>query len=411
MAVPPALPAPRRVLLRGGGVYTRPGSAPPRCSSSTVGSRGSARTRQPTYTSTSADTVVELRRPAGHARLRRRPRTPGLDRVRACSRSTSARRVSRRRGPEPAGSASRRVTPRRVLFAYGWDESRWPEGRPFTAAELDRAVGGRVAYVAAGRLPLGRRLVRAARRTTPASPPATAGGATAWSRATPTTPPGRSPMRSGRPTTASARSGTALAACREPGRHVGARAQRPPHRPVRRLRDAARDRGRARRCPRSCPTGARSSAVRARRWPARGAAGFAGDLCVDGAVGSRTACHARAVRRRPRPAAISTSTATRSPSTSSSAPSAASRPASTSSVTGRWPRPSPASRRPPTSSAPTRSCRPGTGSSTSRCRPPRRSRRSPSSASWPACSRPSTPRGAAPASSTSDGSASPAPGR
>jgi predicted amidohydrolase YtcJ len=35
-----------------------------------------------------------------------------------------------------------------VLFAFGWDESTWPDQRVFTAAELDRAVGGRVAYVA-----------------------------------------------------------------------------------------------------------------------------------------------------------------------------------------------------------------------------------------------------------------------
>ena len=35
-----------------------------------------------------------------------------------------------------------------VLFAHGWDETRWPEGRPFTQAELDRAVGGAVAYAA-----------------------------------------------------------------------------------------------------------------------------------------------------------------------------------------------------------------------------------------------------------------------
>ena len=34
-----------------------------------------------------------------------------------------------------------------VLLAHGWDESRWPEARPFTGAELDRAVGHRVAYV------------------------------------------------------------------------------------------------------------------------------------------------------------------------------------------------------------------------------------------------------------------------
>ncbi|MBA2560362.1 MAG: amidohydrolase family protein [Propionibacteriales bacterium] len=35
-----------------------------------------------------------------------------------------------------------------VLFAHGWDETRWVEGRPPTLAELDRAVGGRVAYLA-----------------------------------------------------------------------------------------------------------------------------------------------------------------------------------------------------------------------------------------------------------------------
>ncbi|MBA3234174.1 MAG: amidohydrolase family protein [Propionibacteriales bacterium] len=35
-----------------------------------------------------------------------------------------------------------------VLFAYGWDESLWPEGRAFTIDELDAAVGHTVAYVA-----------------------------------------------------------------------------------------------------------------------------------------------------------------------------------------------------------------------------------------------------------------------
>ncbi|MGI8700473.1 MAG: amidohydrolase [Nocardioidaceae bacterium] len=34
----------------------------------------------------------------------------------------------------------------RVVVAHGWDESRWPEDRAFTGSELDRAVGGRVAY-------------------------------------------------------------------------------------------------------------------------------------------------------------------------------------------------------------------------------------------------------------------------
>jgi predicted amidohydrolase YtcJ len=35
-----------------------------------------------------------------------------------------------------------------VLLGFGWDETRWPESRPFTRAEVDRAVGGRVAYLA-----------------------------------------------------------------------------------------------------------------------------------------------------------------------------------------------------------------------------------------------------------------------
>ncbi len=34
-----------------------------------------------------------------------------------------------------------------VLFAHGWDETGWPEERPFTGSELDRAVGSRIAYV------------------------------------------------------------------------------------------------------------------------------------------------------------------------------------------------------------------------------------------------------------------------
>jgi predicted amidohydrolase YtcJ len=34
-----------------------------------------------------------------------------------------------------------------VLLGFGWDESTWPEGRPPTGAEVDRAVGDRVAYL------------------------------------------------------------------------------------------------------------------------------------------------------------------------------------------------------------------------------------------------------------------------
>ncbi|MGI8994089.1 MAG: amidohydrolase [Nocardioidaceae bacterium] len=35
----------------------------------------------------------------------------------------------------------------RVLYAYGWDETKWSEGRPMTMAEVDRAVGRAVAYI------------------------------------------------------------------------------------------------------------------------------------------------------------------------------------------------------------------------------------------------------------------------
>jgi predicted amidohydrolase YtcJ len=34
-----------------------------------------------------------------------------------------------------------------LLQAFGWDETRWPEGRAFTRAEVDRAVGDRPAYL------------------------------------------------------------------------------------------------------------------------------------------------------------------------------------------------------------------------------------------------------------------------
>src|SRR3954451_7090796 len=33
------------------------------------------------------------------------------------------------------------------VLGYGWDETRWPENRPPTAAELDRASGGREVYL------------------------------------------------------------------------------------------------------------------------------------------------------------------------------------------------------------------------------------------------------------------------
>jgi hypothetical protein len=38
--------------------------------------------------------------------------------------------------------------PGRLLLGFGWDDTRWPEGRRFSRAELDRAVGDRPAYLA-----------------------------------------------------------------------------------------------------------------------------------------------------------------------------------------------------------------------------------------------------------------------
>jgi len=35
-----------------------------------------------------------------------------------------------------------------VLFAQGWDETTWPERRPLSISEIDRAVGDKVAYIA-----------------------------------------------------------------------------------------------------------------------------------------------------------------------------------------------------------------------------------------------------------------------
>ena len=35
-----------------------------------------------------------------------------------------------------------------VVYAHGWDESRWPEARTITMADIDRVVGARVAYAA-----------------------------------------------------------------------------------------------------------------------------------------------------------------------------------------------------------------------------------------------------------------------
>lgn len=44
-------------------------------------------------------------------------------------------------------AATSRSHPGPLVYAHGWDETQWPEGRPPTMAEVDRAVGDRLAYV------------------------------------------------------------------------------------------------------------------------------------------------------------------------------------------------------------------------------------------------------------------------
>src|SRR5918994_4866251 len=61
----------------------------------------------------------------------------GLDLTRAASLADCLARV------EEAGRASRG----RVVLGHGWDESGWPEGRPPTRQELDRASYGGVVYL------------------------------------------------------------------------------------------------------------------------------------------------------------------------------------------------------------------------------------------------------------------------
>lgn len=45
-------------------------------------------------------------------------------------------------------AAHARATAFPVVLGYGWDETTWPEDRPFTRAEIDRAVGGKAAFLA-----------------------------------------------------------------------------------------------------------------------------------------------------------------------------------------------------------------------------------------------------------------------
>ena len=288
----------------------------------------------------------------------------GLDLTGAPSLAAPARR---------GGRARRRLARTSgVLVGQGWDETGWPEGRPPTGAELERAAPGRRCY-----------LTRVDSHSSVVSPGAGRAGAR------PRRPRGlerRRPRRARRPPRRPPRAGEPDRARRPAGRRprrLPRDGRAGPHRrstrtPPRTSAPSTRSRPCAARPPRpGCApssTGASSNAVdTARRL---GVAGLAGDLIADGAFGSRTAAlaapyadraghlRARLRRRRPGPRPRRRLHPRRAP--------------------GRLPLHRrrrargdrrPASTPPRRSSAPRRWCAPGTGSSTSRCRRPRPSPR------------------------------------
>ncbi|WP_033821384.1 amidohydrolase [Kitasatospora sp. MBT63] len=62
----------------------------------------------------------------------------GLDLTGCPTLAEALERIARFAADAPAGG---------VLIGHGWDESGWPEGRPPTQAELDRAAGGAALYL------------------------------------------------------------------------------------------------------------------------------------------------------------------------------------------------------------------------------------------------------------------------
>ncbi len=62
----------------------------------------------------------------------------GLDLSSASSLADCLRRV---------GAAAQALGPRDLVWGHGWDETRWPENRPATRSEIDAAVGARPTYL------------------------------------------------------------------------------------------------------------------------------------------------------------------------------------------------------------------------------------------------------------------------
>ena len=152
---PPALPAPeepavRTVLLRGGDVYS---PADPFATAllvqdgqvAWVGSDGAAESY-----ARDADLVVELEgalvTPAfvdAHVQATSTGLAlTGLDLTGCPDMAEALRRITAFVRAQPAAARERGV-----LMGHGWDETGWPEGRPPTLAEFDRACEGAAVYL------------------------------------------------------------------------------------------------------------------------------------------------------------------------------------------------------------------------------------------------------------------------
>ena len=177
--------------LRNGRVAQRPRGRrrPPRSRSRAAGSSSSATEDRAEAWAGGADDVVDLDGALvtpGFVDATCTPSAPA-------SRSTGLDLTGAPSLPRPArrgGRARRRARRTRgVLVGQGWDETGWPDARPPTGAELERAAPGRRCYLT--RVD-GHSAVVSPRRWPPLVPGArrtsTAGATTGASSATPTTP-------------------------------------------------------------------------------------------------------------------------------------------------------------------------------------------------------------------------------
>ena len=143
----PERPAPARVLLRGGTIHSpeEPFATAMLVEDGKVAWLGSDSAADVAHAD-SVDEVVELRgalvTPAfvdAHVHLTSTGLAlAGLDLHDAVSLGDALDRIASFAAGLPAGE---------TVLGQGWDESRWPERRAPSPAELDRAVGGRPAYL------------------------------------------------------------------------------------------------------------------------------------------------------------------------------------------------------------------------------------------------------------------------